>query len=199
METRIFNYGGLSVMLFYSAVYGWLTTMAELAKGCGVDRKRLERTIEKYGLVRKGSVVQDFELGSKMTLIHTGRGPKPNLFWTVEGMSFVALSLTTPQCEMFRDEVLKTIKGLEQQGLVGPKEMYELMALVRELRTENAGLRQENSHIRALLTNHIERANGMETRLGQMESDLADIGQAQASTAGFALSQQKKTRHLRSV
>ena len=74
METRIFNYGGLSVMLFYSAVYGWLTTMAELAKGCGVDRRTLEMLVRNRQLVRKGSVVQDFELAKIFSLIHTGRG-----------------------------------------------------------------------------------------------------------------------------
>jgi hypothetical protein len=139
METRNFNYGGLTVQLVKSPKHGWVTTMAELAKGCGVERRTLETTAKRYDLIRKGSVVEDHELAKNNSLIHGGRGPKPSLFWTVEGMTFVAMFLRTTQCEQFREEVLKAIKALEQQGFMNSQ---EVMAMVKAMQDQIMALTQ---------------------------------------------------------
>lgn len=173
METRVFNYGGLSVQLIKSPVHGWVTTMAELAKGCGVCRDSLEVLVKKYGLVRKGSVVVAPELAENFRLIQPGRGPKPRYFWTIEGMTFVAMFLRTEQCEQFREEVLKTIKALEGQGFVNAA---EVMGIIQALKEQIAEL--------TATVDALKKDN-------QMLRDFA------ASTAGYALSKHRKVASRR--
>jgi hypothetical protein len=117
IQERLFQYGGLQVRLFKSDRYGWVTTTPELAKAVGYTPHQLRRIIEGRQLIQKESVIEDFELGKFFYLTSKG-GPKPKAFWTIEGMTFIAMYLSSPTCDQFRNEVLKTIKSLEQQGFV---------------------------------------------------------------------------------
>lgn len=192
MKERLFQYGGLSVRLFYSDQYGWVTTTAELAKGCGVSRDTLERVCKKHNLVMKESVLEDAELAANLRLIPNQRGPKPKVFWTIEGMTFVAMYMGTETCEQFRNEVLRTIKSLEAQGFVSNDQV------IHKLETLEKMVIQQQSTI--------ERQQATIDRLSEIvlrqESELSAVRQAEnhyASAASYGMHAAKKTKHLRIV
>lgn len=183
VQNRDFQYGGLNVRLFKSDKYGWVTTTPELAKACGIDRSTLERVCKKHNLVLKESVIEDVELGANLHPFQ--RGPKPKVFWTIEGMTFVAMYLGSETCEQFRNEVLKTIKSLEQQGFINSSEV------IKRLETLENMVRQQQ-----LIINHLT------TLVTKQDEELRmyrEANSCEASAAGKLLAAAKKTKHLRLV
>lgn len=188
MNERVFQYGGLSVKLFHSDKYGWVTTTPELARGCGVDRSTLERVCKRHKLVMKESVVEDSELGAKLHPFQ--RGPKPKVFWTIEGMTFVAMYMGTETCEQFRNEVLKTIKSLEAQGFMSNAEVMQTLETLRKMVEQ---LQLESVQSKAT----IEKLSEIVLHQQNQMKSMAMAEQAYASSAGHGLLAAKYTKHLR--
>lgn len=182
VKSRDFNYGGLSVRLYQSEQYGWVTTTEELARGVGYTARQLRNIVESKQLLRKESVVKDTELGKKISLTTRG-GPKPTVFWTIEGMTFVAMYLGSATCDQFRTEVLKTIKALESQGFMESSEVIRRLETLERMILQQA---QTIAHLSSIVQKQSE-----ELRMYQ-EANVYE-----ASAAGKLMAAAKKTKHLR--
>jgi len=161
-----------------------VTTTSDLASGVGYSVRQLRNLIESKNLIHKQSVIEDAELGKKISLTSRG-GPKTKIFWTIEGMTFVAMFLNSATADQFRTEVLRTVKELEAKGFIS---MAEVASKLQNLETMPA----QQAHSIALTEKIIARQEDELTTLKAVTSD-------EASAAGKLLAASKKTKHLRIV